>query len=150
MKILPDKNYGISVAINSNEFIVPLHDALLKYDVRQGHWSEYSKYPQSLIDILTTSYDIKNKLLFVTNSTKVLTKININTNQCQSLSLPRKYKYKTSSLIRSNLHLFATLVQDRFSCKKQRLHHTIINTKLSTFTEIDTSNIDIVCGAGTI
>ena len=75
---------------------------------------------RTLTGILTTSYDIRNKLLFVTKTTSMyhpteyeLIAIDIDAKQCKSMPLPRKYKYKAALLIRSNLHLFDSLKKNQ-------------------------------------
>ena len=143
LKLIPDKYYGIPVNIK-NQLIVPLHNALLRYDAKQNKWKETYKYPSGEPRILSL-VQWKNDELYGISQNNKLIRVGTKTNSGTKLyDLPdHMHIYKASLFIGDNLHLFATInIRDSNRECPQPLRHYIFNIKNNKFKQIDT-NIDV-------
>ena len=144
LKYLVDKDYGIPIKFNNSTIIVPLQDALIKYDISGNKWEEIFTYPEEFHlhrssvtckifePIFVTAHD--NEDLFIYKRHK-LYKFNIKTKKFKKLIQFNK-EYQSSVFTNEyDLHLFNVIAGT--------IHHTIFNIKINNFTEINTSNIKI-------
>ena len=147
LAVCPDKKFAIPMMMDKNNIIVPVHDALLKYNISQNKWIEFYKYPQEIrfnfgakrIQIL--HFNSKANCLYILAANHIesipdFIQINIKTNQYQKLSKFCKSRplHNNCVEIGDNLHLF---VQNRFNFQ---LKHCLFNKKLNNHTEIQKFN----------
>ena len=152
LKLIPDKEFGKPFITKQNELMVPLRDAILKYDMRQNQWNEYLKYPKSF-NRMKTEYDMKKEILYILQPTH-LSAFDLNTNTISQLNcrLPYYTNAGHSALlsIDANLYLFGVITKICNSFQNNVLYrnratvlHIIFNTKINNFTKIDTSIVNI-------
>lgn len=147
LAVCPDKEFAIPRMMNKNAIIVPVHDALLTYNISQNKWMEFYKYPQEIrfkfgkhrIQILY--FNSKTNRLYILATQRVdarpdFMQINMKTNQHQKLSNivgSRPSNYHCIE-IGNNFHIFT---QNRFTF---RLNHILFNKNLNNYTEINKFN----------
>ena len=148
LAVCPDKKFEIPMIMDKNNIIVPVHDALLKYNISQNKWIEFYKYPQEIRfnsgpkRIQFLHFNSKANYLYILAANHIesipdFIQINIKTNQYQKLSKFCKNRplHYNCVEIGGNLHLF---VQNRFNFQ---LKHSLFNKKLNNHTEIKISMI---------
>ena len=104
LKFIADKYYGIPTKIKEKHFIVPLHDAVVEYDITHNSWNELFKYPNwlykrvSLFDkgfehttqILNHTIDCQNRIIYFIKSRFSQIGIimtHLDTHHCQKMNI---------------------------------------------------------------